>query len=287
MLTRVYRAASIGPRAASRWRSSVFAFSLLVGVAGCATAKVPTPAAPARAPRVATLEEVLAAYEGYCKSIETLSASGDLDVRDLRGGKTQKLAVRLVAARGGRLYLKGSVTVVTALEIVSTGERFWFQVPSKKTVWTGEAGAAPRRDSDRPAYESLRPRDLTTALMPEPLAPDPDGALILEAELQAFSVSLARMDGTKGVLRRRVWVTRESLTPVRAREYDERGELVSEVSLSGWRDGFPRTVSLVRPGDGYEASFVFSKVERNVAVTERAFQPRPIPEGYKAVEVGN
>jgi len=43
-------------------------------------------------------------------------------------------------------------------------------------------------------------------------------------------------------------------------------------------------VDISRPLDGYEAGFTFDRVETNVAVPERAFQPRT-PAGYKVVEV--
>jgi hypothetical protein len=69
------------------------------------------------------------------------------------------VGVRFVAARGGRLYLKGSVLVVTALEVVSDGERFWFQVLSKKTVWTGPNDAGNRAEgADKAPYYALRSR---------------------------------------------------------------------------------------------------------------------------------
>ena len=106
---------------------------------------IATPAAPVRPLRAATLDEVLAAYDAYCGRGTTLSASGDLDVRDRRTGKARRLGVRVLAGRGGRLYLKGSVAVVTALEVVADGERFWFQVPSQEDGVDGGGRRGPRR----------------------------------------------------------------------------------------------------------------------------------------------
>jgi hypothetical protein len=247
------------------------------------TAHVPRPAAPPL--RSATLAEVLEAYEAYCQGIETLSASGELDVRDLRAGKAQRLGVRLVASRGGRLYIKGSVAVVTALEVVSDGRRFWFQVPSRKTVWTGDviSGAPPEGAGDAPYY-ALRPGDVSVALLPEPLAPGEDDAVLLEADGTSFSLTLARLVDGRGVARRRVWLARESLLPARQRHYDEGGDLASEVDFAGYQDGLPRRIAIRRPGQGYEASFSLARAERNVPVPERAFTGR-LPEGYKVVEV--
>ena len=279
MLTVLGRAASIGSRAVG------LALLLSLGSSRCATAPPVPSAVPTRPLRSATLDEVLAAYDGYCKGIETLSASGDLDVRDLRAGRSQKLGVRVVASRGGRLYLKGSVAVVTALEIVSNGERFWFQVPSKKTVWTGDATGAPQPEADQPPYQSLRPRDITTALLPERLEPAAGESLILEADRLTFALTLARLSGGRGFAVRRVWLTRETLLPIRVRSYDEQGDLVSEVSLGAWRDGTPRSVEILRQSQGYEASFTFSKVDTNVAAPEKAFAPRRTPDGYRVVEV--
>jgi hypothetical protein len=260
---------------------------LLAGVAVTACApralRAPRPAAPPL--RSATLAEVLEAYEQYCEGIETLSASGDLDVRDLRAGKAQKLGVRVLASRGGRLYLKGSVAVLTALELVSDGRRFWFQVPSRRTVWTGAAdGSAPAEGEGDAPYYALRPRDVTLALVPEPLAPRDGEALVMEADAASFSLTVASLAGGRGVARMRISVGRASLLPARLRSYDARGDLAAEVDFGGYQDGLPRRVAIRRPGEGYEASFTFSKAERNVALPERAFAAR-LPDGFKVLEV--
>ena len=80
------------------------ALSLLV-LGACSGARPAPPSAPWKPLRAATLEEVLSAYDAYCEAGKTLSASGDLELRDRRTGKGRSLGVRLVAARDGRLYL--------------------------------------------------------------------------------------------------------------------------------------------------------------------------------------
>jgi outer membrane lipoprotein-sorting protein len=257
-----------------------------LGAAACGATTRPAPAAvPLKPLRAASLDEVLAAYESYCESGKTLSASGDLDVRDRRTGKGRTLGVRLVATRGGRLYLKGSVAVITAMEIVSDGERFWFQVPSKKTVWTGAAaGEARDAGTDDAPYQALRPSDLTRALLPEPLSPRAGETVLLDADRESFTLTLADAAEGRGLARRRVSLDRDTLQPVRLRGYDARGDLETDVSLSGWTGTAAHQVDIRRPLQGYEASLRFTKVERNVAVPERAFVPRT-PEGYAVVEV--
>jgi outer membrane lipoprotein-sorting protein len=259
--------------------------SLGTALAGCAPARA-IPKVDVSPPRTASLDEVLAAYDGYCRGIETLSASGDLDVRDLRAGKARTLGVRLVAKRGGRLYLKGSVAVVTALEVVADGDRFWFQVPSKKTVWTGAAAdAAPTAaETEDAPYYAIRPADVTSALLPDPLDPGPEDTVLLEGDRETFSLAVAPMEGGRGRVRRRVWVERQTLRPVRLRSYDARGDVRTEARLSSWTATGPRRVELSRPLDGYEAAFTFDRVEANAAVPDRAFQPRTPPD-YKVVEV--
>jgi hypothetical protein len=241
-----------------------------------------------RPARAVTLQEALDTYDRYCGGIRTLSATGDLDVRDLRAGRQRKLGVRLVATRGDRLYLKGSVFVVTALEVISDGRRFWFQVPSKKTVWTGLASedAPAAEGADQAPYYALRPRDVTAALLPDPLAPGQGETVVMDAEREAVWLSLARTEDGRGLVRRRVGLERESLRPVRLRTYDEKGDLVSDVALGGWSGELARRVVIQRPAEGYVADFSLEKVELNKAVPERAFEPRPV-EGYKTVEVGN
>jgi hypothetical protein len=256
--------------------------ALAASLSGCASAPLARPPESVAPPRSATLEEVRAAYDGYCQGIETVSASGDLDVRDLRTGKSQRLGVRLIAARGGRLYLKGSVAIVTALEVSSDGRRFWFMVPSKKTVWTGVADAAPASERADAPYYALRPADLAQAFLPEALEPAAGEALVLESDRRAFALSQVPAAG--GALKRRVTLERESLLPARIQSFDASGELVSSVSLGAFEDGAPRLVSVERPLEGYVASFSLDKLTRNAVAPERAFQGRT-PEGYRVVEV--
>jgi len=265
-----------------RWRAAALLLVLLLGAACLARPKT-IPAVPARRLRAASPDEVLAAYEAYANGNETLSASGDLEVRDLRAGRARKLGVRLVASRGGKLYLKGSVAVVTAMEVVADGQRFWFQVPSRKTVWTGLSGAAHRAESEDAPYYALRPSDVTSALLPEPLAPGPGDAVLFEADRDTFGLALAPR-GARETARRRVWLDRETMRPSRLRRYDERGELVSEVQIGDWENGSPQRIQIDRPAEGYEAVFDLDNVERNVPVPAQAFVPRT-PAGYKVVEV--
>jgi hypothetical protein len=256
-----------------------------LAAAACTAARPAPPAAPLKPLRAATLDEVLAAYDSYCEGGTTLSASGDLDVRDRRTGRGRTLGVRVVATRDGRLYLKGSVAVITAVEVVSNGERFWFQVPSKKTVWTGAAsGEATEAGTEDAPYQALRPADVTSALLPGPLAPAAGETVLLDADREAFTLTLAAPAQGRGHVRRRVSLDRDTLRPLRLRRYDDRGDIETDVTLSAWAEGQPRRVEIRRPVQGLEAAFRFDKVERNGPAPERAFAPRT-PEGYKVVEV--
>ncbi|MFI5184711.1 MAG: hypothetical protein ACHQNV_09945 [Vicinamibacteria bacterium] len=265
---------------------AAFALAVALAPAGCATSGVAPPASHTSEPRKATLDEVLAAHDAYCGATRTFSASGDLEVRDLRAGKSRKLSVRVVAARGGRLYLKGSILVVTALEVVSDGERFWLQVPSKKTVWTGPNDASHEAEgADQAPFYALRPRDITAALLPEALTPGEDEVALFEENRESVSVVVGGVSAGRGHVSRRVLFDRETLHVLRALSYDQDGNLISESSFGGWKGDVPRLVTVVRPSEGYVASFVFDKAEVNVAVPERAFAPR-LPEGYAIREVG-
>lgn len=256
------------------------------GAGACSAKATPAPVAvPLKPLRAASLDEVLAAYESYCESGKTLSASGDLDVRDRRTGRARTLGVRLVATRGGRLYLKGSIAVITAMEVVADGRRFWFQVPSRKTVWTGAAtGEARDAGTDEAPYQALRPSDVTSALLPEPLDPKAGDTVLLDADRESFTLTLAAAAEGRGLARRRVSLDRDTLHPVRLRHYDARGDLETDVGLSNWSGTDAHQVDIHRPIQGYEASLRLAKVERNVPVPERAFVPRT-PEGYAVVEV--
>jgi outer membrane lipoprotein-sorting protein len=276
VLTLRRTAASIAFRAAS--------LLLVVGTAACAGSRPAPAAVPLKPLRAATLEQVVAAYDAYCESGTTVSASGDVDVRDRRTGRGRTIGVRLVATREGKLYLKGSVAVITALEVVSDGERFWFQVPSKKTVWTGAAsGEARDAGTEDAPYQVLRPSDVTSSLLPEPLRPAEGETVVLEGDRASFTLTLAQATGGRGLARRQVSLDRDTLQPIRLRRYDAKGDIETDVSLT-WTADTPRQVDIQRPVQGYEAAFRFDKYERNVPAPERAFTPRT-PEGYQVVEV--
>jgi hypothetical protein len=258
--------------------------------AGCGLRAKAIPAVTLRPLQARSLDEVLQAHEQATSAIETLSASGRLEVRDLRAGRQRDFGVRVLAGRGGRLYLKASVAVVTALEAVSDGRTFWLSVPSKRKVWTGDATRPPRIDAAGGAgepgeYDALRPADLAAALLPEPLALEPGEALLLEGDRESFSLAVGRRvaDG-RGPARRRVWLEHDTLRPTRSRTYDPEGTLELEATFAEWRDGVPRRVSVARPAVGYEARFTFDKAQANATLPARAFQPRT-PADYEVVEV--
>jgi len=279
------RSRSLPPR---RLLGHLAAVALVTILGACVSAPTTITKVPRKQLRQATLDEVLGAYDDYCRGLESLSGSGDLTVGDLRAGKARTVGVRLAASRGGRLYIKGSVAVVTAFEIVSDGVRFWFRLPTKNKVWTGPAQAPPpveEGEEDEPApYKALRPGDLALALLPEPLAPTAEDALVLEADSHFFSLALLRLDGGRGLVRRRVWLERETLRLARTRYYDENGDLESESRVMAWKEGAPRRISITRPDDGYVATFILSKLKTNVPIPEQAFEPR-IPEGDEIIEV--
>jgi hypothetical protein len=259
----------------------------LLLLSGCASAPLARDATPSAPLRQAAPEEVLAAWDDYCRGIRTLSASGDLTLRDTRAGKSGRLSVRVVAARGDRLYLKGSVAVVTGVEVSSDGERFWFSVPSKQKVWTGLNGVAPQpeeaADENEPYY-ALRPVDVSQALLPEPMAPGAGETLVFSGERESFVLTLAESRVGLVRARRRVWLDRETLLPKRAQRFDEDGDLVTDVAWRGWDDGRPHDVTIVRPLDGYLAHFLLTRVRSDVDVPERAFTGRT-PDGYEVIEV--
>lgn len=167
-------------------RTALLALGLLV--AGCGASRPLTQGEPFRPPAELRPAQALARYQEYCLGLRSFPAAGELEVRDLKAARVRRLGVRLVAARPGRLYVKGSVAVVTALEVVADGSRFWFQVPSKMKVWTGAEGR--RIVFERESLRSLRL-----------LFYDAAGDLVTEARLAAWrdelpgDVTLLRREG--------------------------------------------------------------------------------------------
>ena len=244
---------------------------------------------------------VAEAYDAFCRSLESMSASGDLTVYDAVTGKSRQVGVRVVAERGGRLYIKASMAMITALEITADGERFWFRLPTKKTVWTGPAEATPadmdigtdaaaladpgdETQTDDGPFKALRPADIVRALLPEALEPGDEDLVSFDADGRYFSLVLFDASDGRGLARRRVWLERDTLRLARSRSFDESGDVISESRFGGWQDGMPHEVELWRPQEGYRASFLLNRLRTNVAIPERAFKPR-IPEGDKIIDV--
>lgn len=273
-----------------RVEGCLIAAAFLAGAAGCGgTTKlaVPAGAVPTLPLRSASPAEVLAAYDGYVQALETFSASGDLSVSDLRKGQMRRLGVRVVARRGGRLYMKGSVAMVTAIEITSDGDHFWFRLPTKKKLWTGRTDLGEpdlgEEGEDAP-YRALRPGDVTRLLVPEPLDPGPGESLVFEAEPFAFSLTRVRDAGDAQVAVQRVWLTRDELELAKVWLYDEEGNVRSEARYGAFEDGLPHRVSIERPVEGYRAAFDLEKVVSNVDVPEAAFTGR-VPDNHEVVVV--
>lgn len=258
-------------------RAAVVALAVLA--AGCGASRPLKMDQPFQAPAELRPDEALAAYQRYCAELSSFSAAGDLEVKDLKAARVRRFGARLVAARPGRLYVKGSVAVVTALEVVADGRRFWFQVPSKKKVWTGASGGAPRTEAADAPYEALRPGDVVAALLPEPVAAG--ARLVWEADATTLAVGELEGDGLRLV--RRVVFDRATLQLRRLLFYDAQGDLVTEARLAEWQDGLPRDVTLLRR-EGYQARLTFDRAERNVAAPDRLFEPR-VPQGFETVEV--
>ena len=158
----------------------------------------------------------------------TATASGIDDPERVRrprrarpaGGQGAQAGRAPGGGRGGRLYLKGSVAVVTALEVVADGERFWFQVPVEEDGLDGRGRRGrPARPSDRAgALLRAAPRRRDRGPAPEPLAPRDGETVLLDGDREAFTLTLAAPGrGRGGRAPARVRLDRETLRPVRLR----------------------------------------------------------------------
>lgn len=273
-----------------RVEGSIITLAAVAGLAACGGATklvVPAGLVPSLPLATATRAEIRAAYDAYARGIQTFSASGDLSVSDLRKAELRRLGVRVVAQRGGRLYLKGSVGLVTALEVTADGDTFWFRLPTKKKLWTGRTGVAEpdfgEDDEDAP-YRALRPGDVTRLLVPEPLDLAPGESLVFEAEPFAFAMTRVRRAGDVQVALQRIWLTRDNLELAKIWLYDEEGNVRSEARYGNFAAGLPHRVAIERPIEGYRAVFDLDRVRSNVDIPEAAFTGS-IPDNHEVIVV--
>ena len=152
----------------------------------------------------------------------------------------------------GRLYLKGSVAVITALEVVSDGERFWFQVPSKKTVWTGAARARrrTRARTKRPTTPCGPPTSRRRSCRSRSPARGGD-ASSSRPTARRFTLTLAAPAAGPRARRGAAspWIARRC-SRSRLRRYDERGDLEHGGHPRRLAEGQPHQVEIRRPVAG-------------------------------------
>lgn len=244
----------------------------------------------------AGLEDLAARIQQRYESIETLSATVDLepslisasrgeiaDYKDVRGF----ILVRKPAWI--RVIAQYPIVRGTAFDMVSDGSTFRLHLPLRNLFLTG-----PNR-IDKPSpkkLENLRPQHLLEALLIQP----PNGSNE-QTMLESFSddggasylVHVVRSEAGRLRLARKIWFDRLSLEIVRQQIFDAAGDPVTEAHYAGWerRDGvlFPGHIVITRPKDGYELSIRFQKTMMNQPLGEDRFQ-LPTPPGVRVRRLG-
>ena len=222
---------------------------------------------------------------------DTLSAAGDLEVRDLRAGKARTLGVRLVAARAVELYLKASVAMVTALEVIVRRTALLVPGPVAEDGVDRARRREPRREprDEQAPYYALRARPTSSAaLLPEPLAPGPDEAPPARRRRPGFrALPGSPRPGPARSARRRVLARPRALQPSLDRQLRPAGDLRVGGPLLGLaRRLAPAAGACAGPARATRPSFTFDEVEANVPVPERAFAASARPRATRSSRWG-
>lgn len=163
-----------------------------------------------------------------------------------------------------------------AFDMVSNGTTFEIYIPAKNRIITGQNSVfIPAAKSK---LENLRPQHFLEALLPKPVQPDEQPALInLTDEDNASYILILTQVSPRGQVRisRSIWFDRLNLQIVRQLIFDPDGNILSDARYSEWQsyDGvpFPKHIDINRPRDEYSIVLSVVKMDINKGVSVDKF----------------
>ncbi len=188
----------------------------------------------------------------------------------------------LLAAKPSSIRVIGQAPVVGTdiFDMVSDGETFHIFIPSQHKFIVGPANLT--RPSAKP-IENLRPQHLLSALLWNPI-PDRSPVLMEEAgdpPARYYVLTVVREPDASGSavadweIAEKVWFDRTDLHIARIEAYESAGELVSDISYSGWTRlgnvNYPRQMVISRPVSDYKLQVGIKKATLNEALSPDRF----------------
>ena len=242
-----------------------------------ATALIGTKQAPAE------LSELVRRANAWTSA--ALHASGNLTIFEAGADGGETYEVDLLVTRAAGLRVRGRAVEGGAdFDLASDGLTLSIRLAGEGKLYRGSANSKPRYDPRLP-FLSLRPQELTEALLPQPLRtrsdPSKPARVLIERYPDGFQLSWLRPAEPSGPrVRRRLWMDAD-FQVTRMTEFLADGRVALEALYNGYvtaaADAYPRQVEVVLPWEKLHFRFVFEAVDRRPQLGDHAFVLVPEP----------
>ncbi|HUX45877.1 MAG TPA: hypothetical protein VMV57_14105 [Terracidiphilus sp.] len=283
------------------WAAGLLTLPLVLGMAGCSlwptTRRLPVPRAPL-VTRTVTPAELVEQLDERWNTVDGLTATVEMQATELK--TREGLAKDFPSGKGYILMRKpemlrvvGTYFGVRVFDMGSNGKTFKLYIPSKSLAFEGSNSAT--GTSKNPLY-NMRPGFFFDAMMVRGLGLEDLYSVTADTETiedvkkkhlllvpEYILNVMRRRPGTQELTPVRV-VTfhRDDLLPYEQDLYDDKGDLVTQVSYRNYNDFgsglFPARVIIKRPLEGIEITLDVLRVTKNPKFPADEFEVK-IPEG--------
>ena len=256
--------------------------------------------------KTATVQELVARVNQFAASVQTMSATVDIDTTvggEKKGKVTEYQEIRgyILAEKPKRLRMIGLLPIVRskAFDMVSDGNRFELSIPPKNRFITGTNEVT--KLSSNP-LENLRPQVIYDALLMPPVD-EKNEIAVIEAGVQQVEdqkthkmvtqpnyhlLIIQRGPQNSWQLYRKIYFNRADLQMYRQTIYNDKGEVVTDARYSDPQDydgvQFPSLIEIERPQEEYSIALKMIKLALNVTLKPEQFQME-VPPGATVTEL--
>ena len=256
--------------------------------------------------KIATQDELVAEIDRLAASVQTMSATVDIDTTvggEKKGEIIEYQQIRgyILAQKPQMLRMIGLLPIVRnrAFDMASDGDRFSLSIPPKNRYITGKNQLTKISDN---ALENIRPQVIYEALLMPAIDANNEIAVLEEGKQEVVDerthksvtqpnyhiVVIRRGAQNSWHLHRKIYFNRADLLPYRQTIYDEKGAVATDVSYSDPQvySGvqFPSLIEIERPQEEYSIALKMVKLTLNEPLKPEQFQLE-IPPGATVTEL--
>jgi hypothetical protein len=273
---------------------------LVAGASGCrvsrtkhiARTEVPPP------PRVASVQDLIAAINAQSAAVHSLSATVDLE--PTTGSVYSGVIKQYHDIRGYILFetpnwirVLGQAPVVRTdiFDMAAKGPHFRIYVPSQNKFYVGDSSVTSHAKN---SLEKLRPQHIVEALVLQAIDPQRDGYFRKDVdEDSSRDYIIGVLGGLKPgqvPLRREIWFDRSNLEISRVQFYGPAGEYLEDIHYSKYEHfgsvDYPSQTTIDRPEEGYSLGITILKAVFNQPIAAAKFSLHR-PQGAQLVNLSS